>query len=346
LASDDAWTLVLPRTKLGPHKQHYFALENVKGKVYTHVKLTIHPDGGVKRLRVIGTRAGDANAAGDALIGTAAVGSVDTVTDTATATSTLANSFDAISSSTHAVTVLPLTAEAFAPFGRVVQAYADPHGAPRGVKVTTANQGSAAKFHKLSLIESSYPEGSGATSALSLFRSVPISVKSGEEFVVRLLERHPYTNQAFIPMSGAFASEGWGADNALQKYGKAYLVIVALNGVDDKPDLNTLRAFVANGGQGIVYDTGIWREYRSHSMLRNGVVISWPFQITPWPCSMVYVILHLFSFHTCPIKLLIDSQPIDFTCVETQIGNGDKADCEIVELDASASLPTLRIPAF
>jgi hypothetical protein len=26
---------------------------------------------------------------------------------------------------------------------------------------------------------------------------------------------------------------------------------------------------------------------------------------------------------------------MDFTCVETQIGNGDKADCEILELQAS-----------
>ena len=28
------------------------------------------------------------------------------------------------------------------------------------------------------------------------------------------------------------------------------------------------------------------------------------------------------------------NQPMDFTCVETQIGNGDPADCEIVDLGA------------
>jgi allantoicase len=28
---------------------------------------------------------------------------------------------------------------------------------------------------------------------------------------------------------------------------------------------------------------------------------------------------------------------MDFTCVETQIGNGDKADCEIVDLDVGES---------
>jgi allantoicase len=27
-----------------------------------------------------------------------------------------------------------------------------------------------------------------------------------------------------------------------------------------------------------------------------------------------------------------DLQPMDFACVETQIGNGDAADCEVIEL--------------
>ena len=47
----DEWTLILPRTKLGPHRQHFFQLERhaVEGKSYTHVKITIYPDGGIKR---------------------------------------------------------------------------------------------------------------------------------------------------------------------------------------------------------------------------------------------------------------------------------------------------------
>lgn len=28
-------------------------------------------------------------------------------------------------------------------------------------------------------------------------------------------------------------------------------------------------------------------------------------------------------------------QPMDFTCVETQIGDGSKADCEILEIEAT-----------
>lgn len=34
---------------------------------------------------------------------------------------------------------------------------------------------------------------------------------------------------------------------------------------------------------------------------------------------------------------------MDFTCVETQIGNGDKADCEVVELGEPFEL---EIPVF
>lgn len=48
---------ILNGTKLGPHQQHFFVLDNVKGRPYTHVRLTIFPDGGVKRVRIVGTRA-------------------------------------------------------------------------------------------------------------------------------------------------------------------------------------------------------------------------------------------------------------------------------------------------
>lgn len=34
---------------------------------------------------------------------------------------------------------------------------------------------------------------------------------------------------------------------------------------------------------------------------------------------------------------------MDFTCVETQIGNGDKADCEIVELGVEKGVIDLEI---
>lgn len=59
LAHDDAaWIEVLAPQKSGPDKEHVYKseLKNVAGKAYTHAKLVIIPDGGVKRFRVFGTR--------------------------------------------------------------------------------------------------------------------------------------------------------------------------------------------------------------------------------------------------------------------------------------------------
>jgi allantoicase len=256
-APEDEWISILPRTKLGPHRQHYFQLENTAGRAFTHVRLTIHPDGGVKRVRIIGKR--DTSVPGPQSSQQTPV----LVPDSAEGTRPTATNVPSTSSTTGqhpTIPALPLTPEAFAPFGRVVQAWADPHGAPRGIKLTPANQGTATKFHKLSLIQQSYPADAGATSGLSVYRCAPIDAKQGEAWPVRLLERHPYTNQAFVPMGGAACRAGYGAEDALEDPGSAYLVIVAKSGADDKPDLATLRAFIANAGQSIVYDTGIWRK--------------------------------------------------------------------------------------
>jgi allantoicase len=42
--------------------------------------------------------------------------------------------------------------------------------------------------------------------------------------------------------------------------GGAVLVVVALNGKDNKPDVSTMRAFLCTIGQGFSFDEGIWRE--------------------------------------------------------------------------------------
>jgi allantoicase len=49
--------------------------------------------------------------------------------------------------------------------------------------------------------------------------------------------------------------------DGLENPGDGYLVVVAKNGPDDKPDRKTLRAFSASASQGIMYDTAIWRKY-------------------------------------------------------------------------------------
>jgi allantoicase len=249
------WIPILSRTKLGPHRQHDFQLEHVADKPYTHVKLTIHPDGGVKRIRVIGTRTEDG------VVGAHTTTAQPVIATDGEAETTASTTIDPSTSSSNGpvLPVLRLTAEAFAPFGQVVQAYSDPHGVPSGTKITSANQGSASKFHKLALLKQSYPEDKGATAGLSIYRCKPLPALPGDIWEIKLLERHPYTNQAFVPMSGQ--PTGVEGGDVLKTFGTSYLVIVAKNGEDDKPDLLTMRAFVANGGQGIVYDTGIWRKW-------------------------------------------------------------------------------------
>lgn len=58
-AEDQRWEEVVGLHELGPDREHEYAgpnLKNVEGVAYTHLKLTIVPDGGVKRFRVFGTR--------------------------------------------------------------------------------------------------------------------------------------------------------------------------------------------------------------------------------------------------------------------------------------------------
>ncbi|KAK7005736.1 putative allantoicase [Favolaschia claudopus] len=280
------WVQILPRTKLGPHRQHYFQLENVEGRQYTHVKVTIHPDGGIKRVRVLG-----AKGEGKTLVsklGEAVSGALEAVAPTTNTTPPVKT-----------IPVLPLTPEAFASFGQVIQAYEDHNAVPKGTKITPANQGSASKFHKLSLLASSYPEEMGATAGLSVYRCNPLQhISSDGSTDLTIMERHPFTNQAFIPM-------GKGREEGLLDPGTTYLVVVAHNGADDRPDVQTVRAFIASASQGIVYKTAVWHQ---------------------------------------PMTVL--GKAMDFACVETQVGDGRSADCEIVELERAeldASVSKKRI---
>ncbi len=52
-----AWNEVLPPTKLQADHRHVFAGELAAEGPFTHIRLNIYPDGGVARLRVLGTRA-------------------------------------------------------------------------------------------------------------------------------------------------------------------------------------------------------------------------------------------------------------------------------------------------
>ncbi|KAK1217338.1 Allantoicase [Marasmius sp. AFHP31] len=129
---DQDWKLILPRTKLGPHRQHFFELENVAGIPYTHIRVTIYPDGGIKRVRVTGRRSQE-NIARD----------VTTIEERTVKADDIPNVHATLSRETlekdRMLPVLPLTPEAFALFGQVIQAYGDYAAASKGPKITPAN---------------------------------------------------------------------------------------------------------------------------------------------------------------------------------------------------------------
>ncbi|GJJ06320.1 hypothetical protein Clacol_000511 [Clathrus columnatus] len=261
---EERWIKVLSRIQLKPHIQQYFNIEEIsKNTIFTHVRITIYPDGGIKRVRIMGRRIGMEE---------------QRITDL----EDVKGLKDLV-----CVSPIPMAREAFSPYGQVIMSWETRETAPLDVKVTTANQGTALKFHNLAMIESSYPIEKGAKTGFSVYRSSS-GAKFGDVWKVKILERHPCTNQAFIPMCLSMHNQSTEP--------RAYLVIVALNNKDDdKPDLKTLRAFVVPTCQGVVYNTGIWH----HPILTIG-------------------------------------SDIDFFCVETQIGNGDELDCNVV------SIPFLR----
>ncbi|MBL8434476.1 MAG: ureidoglycolate lyase [Zoogloea sp.] len=128
----------------------------------------------------------------------------------------------------------PLTRDAFAPFGEVIEA-------SDAVRHFTINGGNTERYHDLARID----PGEGGRVILSIFRGQPRSLP----FRVGMMERHPLGSQAFVPMSG-----------------RPYLVVVAPAG--PAPDARDLRCFVARGDQGVNYATGVWH----HPLLALGAV--------------------------------------------------------------------------
>ncbi len=145
---------------------------------------------------------------------------------------------------------LPLTAEGFAPYGSVIGLPASHKPADADVK--DVNQGTAKKIVGQAPVLSTYASLASTTAATSihLYHCTPLPTP----FSVKVLERHRFTTQAFIPMTPAGGKQ------------QGALIIVAQNGADDKPDLRTLAAFHSSTTQGISYHPGIWH----HPMVALG----------------------------------------------------------------------------
>lgn len=183
------------------------------------------------------------------------------------------------------LTASPLTRASFSSFGDVLTNPSPtnlPHNTtPASIAAGAlpcgaipANQGTAIQYKRLGVLRDLYgqaPSHKSATPRVTMFvcGARELSGAGGDEFDVKVLERHPFTTQTFVPLS---------------KDGKRtrYLVIVAPTSEeageavselpvptaesDGKgklpgrglPDLNRLTAFIATGEQAVTYGAGTW----------------------------------------------------------------------------------------
>lgn len=117
-----------------------------------------------------------------------------------------------------------LTAEAFAPFGDIIQT--------TGNTFHHINACMVERYHDLAPVD--VLDGDGRP-GISLLVAKPYELP----LAVQQLERHPRSSQAFIPLSE-----------------QPFLVIVAPPG--DTVGIDSLRAFVTDGRQGVNYRRGVW----------------------------------------------------------------------------------------
>ena len=132
--------------------------------------------------------------------------------------------------------VQPLTAEAFAPFGEVIEASDAARHHP-------INGGNTERFHDLARLD----PGKGGRVIASIFRGAPRALP----FIVSMMERHPLGSQAFMPLFDGTVS-GDVATHAT----RPYLVVVAPRG--PVPLAAQLRCFIAQAHQGVNYAAGVW----------------------------------------------------------------------------------------
>ena len=120
------------------------------------------------------------------------------------------------------IAVEPLTADAFAPFGEVIEAA----GAPTQI----INRGRCGRYDDLARLDFA----AGGRPAISVFEAEPYALP----LTLDMVERHPLGSQAFLPLSQ-----------------DPFLVIAAPDR-DGTP--GTPRAFLTRAGQGVNLRRGTW----------------------------------------------------------------------------------------
>ncbi|CAG8959169.1 hypothetical protein HYFRA_00013033 [Hymenoscyphus fraxineus] len=185
------------------------------------------------------------------------------------------------------IPIEPLNQNAFSQFGTVISNPSPsltphPHLQELPPQAVLANQGSALKYLDITHMRNFYNESTTPGKAvMNMFVCAPRSLLSTPDsngsmaghFKVEILERHPFTTQTFIPL-------GLSSKDSQQCQ---YLVIVApslkpseqdeslpvptpttANLENERypgrglPDLNGIKAFLADGSQAVTYGAGTW----------------------------------------------------------------------------------------
>lgn len=120
----------------------------------------------------------------------------------------------------HRLTIEPLTAAAFKPFGEVIDTSGD-H--------ITINAGFARRFNDLCGVETAEGGQTNVSIFVARARALPLEVG--------MMERHPLGSQAFMPLQNS-----------------PWLVIVCT----DPDDPTSYRAFAATGTEGVNYARNTW----------------------------------------------------------------------------------------
>ncbi|MHA6646170.1 ureidoglycolate lyase [Mesorhizobium sp. A623] len=126
--------------------------------------------------------------------------------------------------SDYLIPVVPLTREAFLPFGDVID--------DTGTTVFSTNDDTALRIHELGIADC---QAEGGRTLFSIFRMKQPSLPDA----IRLMERHPLSSQAFMPLGIV-----------------RFIALVARPGT--QPQASGLHAFVTNGRQGVNYHRGTW----------------------------------------------------------------------------------------
>ena len=122
----------------------------------------------------------------------------------------------------------PLTDEAFAPFGEVIQR--------QGHYPEEINYGQTRKYADLARIDTRDEEG---RTAVHIYRSRPVSLP----FRIEVLECHLLGSQAFIPL-----------------HNRPFLIVVAPPAAS--PEFKSIQGFFTNGEQGVNLHRGVWHHHQ------------------------------------------------------------------------------------